>query len=763
MNKLFTKIATAFVGMAMAIGVGVVVGTGNNDLKEAKAALVAAYTLTPATGSNSGYTSSGDVTVSSIVWNVGGNNTLTPWRLGGKKSGSETENVDRVIYSKTAITDTIMSITVNIGNSGNLAASNYKSATLTVSSASNGGGTVYSSITSNSFKKGASFSFSKPGGDSDWTNAFYKFSFNIDFTSTSNNYFEFSSAVFYKEGQEVVLEGLDVSDISLYPGQTTSATVAPDPANAQLPNDLTYSSSNTSVATVDSSGNVAAVSTGVSTLTVSSESADVDGTATITVSNYPAYAGLSTSKTYNLVGEKDGNYYELSGFGSGVGSATSCATSAGSNTYPITVGSGKYLNTFTLKIGSNYLALNSNGNNLHSVAEGSFDSNSLATMWTISVVDAKLIISPLSFLSRSLRFNYNNGDPRFACYVTSSTSLPTPSFAEIGTDDMTDFAIDSTMELWYGKTRQIGITYTPANPVDTTLSWVSDAPDVATVSSTGLVTAVAAGTAHITATKEIDEVDVVRTCTVTVLGLDHAGTAIDPYSVADAHNIIDNSLSIADTVYIKGIYISTAVDWSSEFKNVSIYVKDTVESENQFEFFRMAAKVEPVLTANVSEVVISAANGDVKKYYSTYEAYGCTYVDPDKSPVDSFVSTYMKLNDANFDSEDYVHKCDLDDGEGNTPYSLAKSAFNGLTQRQRELFVADTTNYAAAYARLLAWADANGDKIDDENDYSLVNKSRALNFVVNDSNDSSLIIVVLSSISLIGVGGLLFLRKKKEQ
>ena len=54
-----------------------------------------AYTLTPAAGSNNNYASACDVTINGIVWNVTGNSTLTPWRLGGKSLSG----VDRAVYS----------------------------------------------------------------------------------------------------------------------------------------------------------------------------------------------------------------------------------------------------------------------------------------------------------------------------------------------------------------------------------------------------------------------------------------------------------------------------------------------------------------------------------------------------------------------------------------------------------------------------------------------------------------------------------------
>ena len=73
---------------------------------------------------------------------------------------------------------------------------------------------------------------------------------------------------------------------------------------------------------------------------------------------------------------------------------------------------------------------------------------------------------------------------------------------------------NTTLSLEEGETETLTTT---VKNVDTyTVVWASDAPAVATVSDAGLVTAVAAGTANITANITVNEVDYTATCAVTV-------------------------------------------------------------------------------------------------------------------------------------------------------------------------------------------------------------------------------------------------------
>ena len=111
MNKLFNKIAALSVGLAMAIGVGVAVGSQRGDVRSVKAADVLVYTLDGTiTGGSSGYAAVSEIEQSNISWDVTANTTQNPWRFGGKnltnenRTAESTEPVSSENISKVVVT-----------------------------------------------------------------------------------------------------------------------------------------------------------------------------------------------------------------------------------------------------------------------------------------------------------------------------------------------------------------------------------------------------------------------------------------------------------------------------------------------------------------------------------------------------------------------------------------------------------------------------------------------------------------------------------
>jgi len=82
--------------------------------------------------------------------------------------------------------------------------------------------------------------------------------------------------------------------------------------------------------------------------------------------------------------------------------------------------------------------------------------------------------------------------------------------------DVESVTLDKTeLSLAAGGTGQVTATCTPDTASDLTVSWASSDTAIATVDNAGLVTAVAAGTATITASSN-DESSVIASCAVTV-------------------------------------------------------------------------------------------------------------------------------------------------------------------------------------------------------------------------------------------------------
>ena len=149
-----------------------------------------AYTLTPAAGSNNSYTGNCDVSISGITWNVTGNASLTPWRLGGKSLSNE----DRAVYSKTAMSDAITKVELTVG-----AASSITVNSLTLIVASDANFTNQIDAVAGTFKANSTITFQPTSPVTEWaTGAYYKFVFNVSVSGTSNKFVAFSEAKFYK-------------------------------------------------------------------------------------------------------------------------------------------------------------------------------------------------------------------------------------------------------------------------------------------------------------------------------------------------------------------------------------------------------------------------------------------------------------------------------------------------------------------------------------------------------------------------------------
>ena len=152
-----------------------------------------AYTLTPIVGKNSAYATAADIAVGDITWNVTGNVTVNPWRLGGKNITA----VDRALYSKTAIAKNISKIEITHA-AGNITVNSMK---LIVSATAN---ETVEELTGTYTSEGTTI-FTRPTG-SDWTGKYYKIVYNVTNETNTNKYVAFSEAKFYTDETAAVLQ-----------------------------------------------------------------------------------------------------------------------------------------------------------------------------------------------------------------------------------------------------------------------------------------------------------------------------------------------------------------------------------------------------------------------------------------------------------------------------------------------------------------------------------------------------------------------------
>jgi hypothetical protein len=142
------------------------------------------------------YAKYSDLTQNGVSWNVMGNTTMTPWRIGGKGLNG----VDRDIYCTSAISSNISKIEVKSGaTASNLTVNSVK---ISVHNSADDAADGSNAIASKTFTSGIASStvtFSKEDNTS-WANKYYRIVYNVTRTSTSGNgYITFESAVFYSK------------------------------------------------------------------------------------------------------------------------------------------------------------------------------------------------------------------------------------------------------------------------------------------------------------------------------------------------------------------------------------------------------------------------------------------------------------------------------------------------------------------------------------------------------------------------------------
>lgn len=136
-------------------------------------------------GNDNGYATAEDVTVGDLTWNVTGNTTMSPWRIGGKSISK----IDREVYTKTAFSSALTSIDLTLG----------AAASITINSIN----LVYSEnidfsdakiISSDSTSANTTHTFEPEGGFP--AGCYYKFVFNVTVSGTSNKFIEFKKVEF---------------------------------------------------------------------------------------------------------------------------------------------------------------------------------------------------------------------------------------------------------------------------------------------------------------------------------------------------------------------------------------------------------------------------------------------------------------------------------------------------------------------------------------------------------------------------------------
>ena len=542
------------------------------------------------TGSNNVYANNCDIESDGITWNFTGNSQMNPWRIGGKNL----TEVDRTVYTKTAMGSTISRLVLTLGTGAEVT---INSLTLTVASDASFS-QVLDEITRSEVTLSGDNEFTPTPGTEWNSGAYYKFTFNLTITATDNKnkFIQFSKVTFFKEKTSDSKNDATVTigSTTINKGETTEVTTD-GPT-------LSLSTSDDTVASV-SGTIVTGVAAGTATITATWDEDDdfLGGTKAFTVTvvdpNAPGTEGnpYTVDQAIEAINAlADGGYSDsevyVSGIISGIKSlevsqwerAQYFISDDGTEDNQLLVYNGYYLE------GKPFTANDQIKAGDEVVVFGKLQKYVKDQVVTPEIAQNNKIVSlnrPSGKASAELSF--------------------TPATASV----------------------ELGGEFTAPtlnNPHELTVTYSSSNGDVATVvASTGYVSILAIGETTITATfagnDEYEEG--FASYTLTVTDPNAAGSSTNPYTVAEARAAIDAGNGVTG-VYAKGKVSKIVTAYNSQYGNISYNISDDgTENADQLQAYRGKSYNGDNFTSADDiqvgdEVVIY---GNLKKHNDTYE------------------------------------------------------------------------------------------------------------------------------------------------
>lgn len=354
----------------------------------------------------------------------------------------------------------------------------------------------------------------------------------------------------------VAVTGVSVSPATATVGlgstQQLNATLAP--ANATNQN-VTWTSSNTAVATVNASGLVTAVSAGTTTITVTTVDGNKTATSAITVAAIPVASVSVSPTTASLYA---GNTQQLSATIAPANATNKTVTWSSSNTGVATVNSAGLVTA--VSAGTANITVTTQDGSKTAIAAITVNPNTNFTVyfykpsaWGTGIKIYYWSALPTGILADASWPGVNMTDAGNGWYSYTFTNVTSTNLIfNDGTSQSADLSRNKTgwymNATWYdsnpgtvvavtgvtlspttatvlvGATQQLTPTVAPATATNKTVTYSSSNTAVATVNTSGLITAVAAGSATITVTTQ--DGAKTATCAVTVNATNVAVTSV---------------------------------------------------------------------------------------------------------------------------------------------------------------------------------------------------------------------------------------------
>ena len=317
---------------------------------------------------------------------------------------------------------------------------------------------------------------------------------------------------------------VDQTAVALLPGGTTQLVAIIEPTNAK-DQTVTWTSSNESIVTVDENGLVTAIKEGKATVKVITTDGGYMATVNVTVSsnvvsvesitlnktsmnlptnssamlkatikpNNASNKGIIWSSSNNKIATVDVNGKVV---GKSAGTVTITATTKDGGhkaTCTVTVSDIKVTG---IKLSNSSLTMNLGTTKTVTATVKPDNASNKTVTWksdntSVATVDANGKITAKNEGTATITATTKDGGHKATCVVTVNRVKVTGVFLSA-----------STATMYVGDTKTITATIAPSNATNKNVTWKSDNTSVATVTSSGKITAVKAGTAKIVVTTE---------------------------------------------------------------------------------------------------------------------------------------------------------------------------------------------------------------------------------------------------------------------
>ena len=237
-----------------------------------------------------------------------------------------------------------------------------------------------------------------------------------------------------------------------------------------------------------------------------------------------------------------------------------------------------------------------------------------------------------------------------------------------------------------------------------------------------------------------------------------------------------------------GLVTKVAVEWNSQTadaRTLNIYGKNTSYSSAS-DLYSNDSNVQGTLIGTIVCGTSTELNiATDYAYVGIRSNSGAIYLDgidiswsqteaaeADVTIVNAFINNYMHPEIAhNTDPNAAINNTGDCDTEG--WYSDAKTAFNALKTRQKAIILTSSSTayiggtnpftYNQIKDRLLAWATANHESLNESTKtLGAVNNGGLSSIINNESNNTIVAIIIIASISTLAIGGYFFIRRRKH-